>query len=70
MLHHGHPDSLHATCAALEAWGASEGVGFAQGESERRVTWHGRYEFYLSNPAEQPDPNSWTTEVAYLTQGE
>ena len=69
MVHHGHPDSLHKTCAALEAWGASEGVTFARGDADGRITWSGRYEFYLSDPAVAPDLNEWVTEVAYLTDG-
>ena len=24
-----------------------------------------RFEFYLTNPAEQPDPEQWYTEIAY-----
>jgi effector-binding domain-containing protein len=69
LVHHGHPDSLHETCAALESWAGKQGVTFAQRDHNGRAIWKGRYEFYLSSPADQPDPTSWTTEVAYLTRG-
>jgi hypothetical protein len=28
--------------------------------------WGGRFEFYLTDPAEQPDREKWSIEIAYL----
>ena len=32
------------------------------------IVWEGRYESYLTDPDEEPDPAEWTTEIAYLVR--
>ena len=62
--HHGHPDGIAKAHQALVDWAAREGVPLAKdGE-----VWGGMFESYLSNPAEQPDPDTWETELAYLAR--
>jgi hypothetical protein len=33
--------------------------------NNRGEVWGGRFEFYLTNPAEHPDLEKWSTEIAY-----
>ncbi|HWV23379.1 MAG TPA: GyrI-like domain-containing protein [Thermomicrobiales bacterium] len=68
-IHTGHPDSLVGTCAGLLAWGEQEGVQFDVQTADGREVWAGRFEFYLSDPADVPDMNDWQTDVAFLTKG-
>jgi hypothetical protein len=37
---------------------------------DRGEVWDARLEVYLSNPAEEPDPEAWRTEIAYLVADE
>lgn len=41
---------------ALDSWDTAEGTA-----------WRARAEHYLTNPAEEPDPARWETDVAFLT---
>jgi effector-binding domain-containing protein len=66
LVHHGHPDKLYDSCAALEEWAERKGVTFQTSVENDKSVWGGRFEFYLTNPAEQPDMSKWSTEVAYL----
>lgn len=65
-IHHGSPGDLVETHAALHKWAADNGISFATSTENGEEVWHGRYEFYLSDPAEEPDMSKWSTEVAYL----
>lgn len=66
LIHHGHPDKLHDSCLALEDWANGEGIRFQTVEENGETVWSGRFEFYLTNPADEPDMDKWSTEVAYL----
>ena len=62
VTHRGHPDRIAAAHLALVAWAAAEGVPLAKdGE-----VWEGMFESYLTDPAVEPDPARWETELAYL----
>jgi effector-binding domain-containing protein len=61
-VHHGHPDGIAQSHRALVAWAEREGVPLAKdGE-----VWGGMYESYRTDPAVEPDPTKWETELAYL----
>jgi effector-binding domain-containing protein len=63
--HHGHPDDIAASHLALVEWAGRQGVPLAKdGE-----VWLGLFESYLSDPAVEPDPDKWRTELAYLVSG-
>jgi len=62
LLHTGHPDRLVAAHAALHSWIADQRLAFARDGD----AWDGRFEFFLTDPDDQPDPEQWSTEVAYL----
>jgi effector-binding domain-containing protein len=65
FTHRGHPDRLVQTLTAVEEWASSHGLEWnnrKEGESE---VWGGRFEFYLTDPNVQPDPEKWAIELAY-----
>jgi effector-binding domain-containing protein len=61
-VHHGHPDRIAAAHLELVGWAERTGVPLAKDGPE----WGGMFESYLGDPAEQPDPSTWRTELAYL----
>lgn len=65
-MHHGHPDQIGAVHQAMLAWIAAKGREIARDEAGAMV---GVFEFYLTDPATQPDPAQWETKVAYLLAG-
>ena len=63
ILHTSHPDGLQKVTAELLAWAESKGIGWQM----NRGKWGGRVEWYLSDPASEPDMTKWQTELAFLT---
>lgn len=49
---------------ALLDWGKTNGVPWQTADEGR--TWGVRIEYYLTDPAEEPDPQKWETEIAFL----
>jgi effector-binding domain-containing protein len=64
-VHHGHPDQLVDVTGALLSWATAEGLTFDRHDTETGDAWAGRFEFYLTDPAEQPDMAEWDTELAF-----
>jgi effector-binding domain-containing protein len=65
LTHIGHPDDLFESITALRRWAADRGIAWdirQEGESE---VWGGCFEFYLSDPAVEPDMDKWSIELAY-----
>jgi len=65
-IHKGHPDELLWSLASLANWITERGLMPALEATEAGIKWQGRYEFYLTNPEEQPDLDQWEIEIAYL----
>lgn len=65
VTHVGHPDALVEATAGLLDWAANEGLRWDVRESDRGEHWGCRLEVYRTNPAEEPDPNRWETELAF-----
>jgi hypothetical protein len=65
--HNGHPDQLFEVDQLIREWAAQEGVSFSVKEEHGFESWTGRYEFFLTNPEEEPDPNKWQIKLAWLT---
>jgi effector-binding domain-containing protein len=63
--HHGHPDELVDVTGSLLQWAAAQGLTFDRHDTDAGDAWAGRFEFYLSDPAEQPDMAQWDTELAF-----
>jgi effector-binding domain-containing protein len=61
-VHHGHPDGIVKSHQALVEWAAREGVPLAKDGD----VWGGMFESYRTDPAVEPDPDKWETELAYL----
>lgn len=64
-LHRGHPDALREATRDLLAWAEASGVRWAASEDEK--LWDSRLEWYLTDPADEPDMGRWETELAFLT---
>jgi effector-binding domain-containing protein len=65
VVHHGHPGTLVDATRDLLRWAEANGVAWKM-ENDGK-TWSARIEFYLTDPAVQPDMNEWDTELAFLT---
>ena len=68
-LHRGHPDQLFEVDPLIREWAAREGIEFSITEENGYEAWTGRYEFFLTNPDDEPDPNNWEIKLAWLTTG-
>ena len=64
LAHTGHPDSLMEATAALLAWAEKKGLRWETSNDGKE--WGARLEFYLTDPAAEPDMNRWKTELAFL----
>lgn len=69
LVHTGHPDRLVHAHAALQEWATSRRLDLQRSRQGDDEVWGGRFEFYLTDPAQQPDPEQWSTEIAYLIKG-
>ncbi len=63
LVHTGDPDRLVEAHAALQAWAAARDLRVERSDDD---VWGGRFEFYLTDPADQPDRSRWSTAIAYL----
>jgi effector-binding domain-containing protein len=50
--------------AALLDWGAANGLAWDMWNTEQGDAFGSRYESFLTDPEEEPDPSKWDTEVA------
>jgi effector-binding domain-containing protein len=63
--HTGAPDTLVAATAELLAWAQERGLTWDVSSTGAVERWGCRVEFYLTNPAEQPDLTKWQTQLAF-----
>jgi effector-binding domain-containing protein len=68
-IYTGNPAQLADANAALQKWGSGNGIKWRAVQLDRGTEWASRLEIYLTDPAKQPDPSKWQTEIAYLTEG-
>lgn len=64
ILNTGPFDDLIPAHAALLEWGQEQGLTWQIGEDGK--TWGARVEYYITDPADEPDSRQWETEVAFL----
>ncbi len=57
-------DDGYAGNKVLIDWAAEQGLGFDQWELATGDAFRARYESFLTNPNDEPDPTRWETEVA------
>lgn len=50
--------------AALLDWGAAQGLQWDRWDDKNGDAFRGRYESFITDPADEPDPAKWDTEVA------
>ncbi|MFG2002920.1 GyrI-like domain-containing protein [Spirillospora sp. NPDC048911] len=65
VTHIGHPEQLVSVTTDLLGWAAKEGLTWDMSEDDEGEHWASRLELYHSDPAVQPDMNSWETELAF-----
>ena len=69
VTHTGHPSELVEVTGALLDWGAEQGLTWDMSPSEDGDRWGARLEFYLTDPAEEPDMSKWQTQLAFRLAG-
>jgi effector-binding domain-containing protein len=67
-VHHGHPDRLFRFIGEVDKWAADHGVRWDTRTVNGEEILGGRFDFWLTDPAHSPDPETWSTELAYLTR--
>jgi effector-binding domain-containing protein len=65
MTHTGAPDMLMAATADLLGWAAARGLAWDVSQTDAGENWGCRVEFYLTDPAGQPDLSKWQTQLAF-----
>ena len=65
MTHTGAPQTLVAATSALLDWAEARGLAFDVSESDAGEQRGCRVEFYLTDPAQQPETSKWQTELAF-----
>ena len=66
LRHTGPYDGLIASNAALQRWAREHQIEFDTWDTAEGSAWRGRAEHYLTNPAAEPDPAKFETDVAFL----
>jgi effector-binding domain-containing protein len=65
VTHTGPPPSLYGATAELLEWAEARGLAWDMWRTEVGEEWGCRVEFYLTDPAEQPDMSKWQTQLAF-----
>lgn len=66
LTHTGHPDCIVKSFAILEGWAKSHDIEWNNVVKDSKEIWGGRFEYYLTDPADQPNPEKWSIEIEYL----
>lgn len=64
-VHVGHYDGLYDATSRLLRWAGEQGLHFDKHPSDAGEVWTSRLEWYETDPAEQPDPSTWVTQLAF-----
>ena len=65
VTHFGHFDGLREVTADLLDWGSEHGVTWDMTDTDGAEHWGLRLELYKTNPALEPDPAKWETELLF-----
>jgi hypothetical protein len=65
LTHTGAPATLPDATAELLDWAAARGLAWDSYQTGIGEEWVCRVEFYLTDPAEQPDTSKWQTQLAF-----
>lgn len=66
LIHCGHPDKLDRSFETLQSWANNQGIRWKQHIENGEPVWDGRFEFFMTNPTDEPDMNKWRTAIAVL----
>jgi effector-binding domain-containing protein len=64
-IHVGHYDGLIGAVDNLLQWAEAQGLEWDKSAAEDGERWGCRLEIYLTDPAEEPDPAKWETQLAF-----
>jgi effector-binding domain-containing protein len=56
LVHCGHPDTISISADLLQSWAKQQSLQWRKHRQDNHDVWTGRFEFYLTNPANEPDP--------------
>jgi effector-binding domain-containing protein len=65
VTHTGSPTTLRDATAELLDWAAARGLAWDAYQTGIGEEWGCRVEFYLTDPAQQPDTSKWQTQLAF-----
>ena len=65
VTHFGRPEGLVGVIAELLRWGGEHRVSWDVVEADDGQQWGCRLEVFRTNPAEQPNPDEWGTELLF-----
>jgi effector-binding domain-containing protein len=65
VTHVGEFGGLVAATAALLDWAAEQGLAWDVTDTPEGQRWGCRLEVYQTNPAEEPDPSKWETQLLF-----
>ena len=68
LVHTGPLAGLRDAARALLEWGEANGVAWHRRDESRAERWEARVEAWLGDPAAEPDPAHWRTEISFLTK--
>jgi effector-binding domain-containing protein len=69
VTHAGHPSELVDVTGSLLDWAEEQGLTWDMSPAEDGDRWGARLEFYLTDPAEEPDMSKWETQLAFRLAG-
>lgn len=69
VLYTGPYDGVPRANMALTDWGAEQGLAWDTREADHGEGFAARLETYFTDPAKEPDPAKWQTEVAIRLAG-
>jgi effector-binding domain-containing protein len=69
VTHIGHPVELVDVTANLLAWASNEGLAWDMTRTDSGERWGSRLEFYMTDPAIEPDMSKWQVELAFKLAG-
>lgn len=61
--HYGHPDGMVNSVVAVERWTEEHGLTQDTNDDNGKTIYAGRFEFYRSDPEQEPDMDKWETEL-------
>lgn len=65
LVHIGHPDCIGNSFTVLEEWAKDHDIEWDNQMEGEEELWGGRFEYYLTDPAVEPNLEKWSTEIAY-----